>query len=79
MALSSDVLDNPDNIAAGGLSGDPGDNENALKIVALQTDESYSIRKWTIATVERPLRAASRRTTMDDYYRSSGRRDRNYH
>ncbi len=53
--LSADVQNNPSNIAAGSISpaapGDssPGDNENALKIVALQTDDSIQIRKWTIS------------------------------
>ena len=47
IGLSSDVTGDPANIAAGGLSGDPGDNENVLRILDLQTDNTIQIRKWT--------------------------------
>jgi flagellar hook-associated protein 1 FlgK len=70
MALSSDVLDHPENIAAGGLSGDPGDNENAMEIAALQTNESLSIRKWTIGNRGGSASSSLETTAMDDYYQT---------
>ncbi len=46
--LSDDILNHPETIAAGGTSGDPGDSEMALQILALQTDDTVQIRKWVI-------------------------------
>ncbi len=74
--LSTDVLDNPANIAAGSTPpaalGDssPGDNENALKILALQTDDSIQIRKWTISNRGGSTSSSIETTSMDDYYRT---------
>jgi len=74
--LSTDVLDNPANIAAGSIPpaapGDssPGDNENALKIVALQTDDSINIQKWTISDRGTSTSNSPQTETMDDYYRT---------
>ena len=68
--LSSDVRGNPANIAAGGLSGNPGDNENALGILNLQTDNSIQVRKWTYAGRGTNISSALQTTTMEDYYRS---------
>jgi flagellar hook-associated protein 1 FlgK len=68
--LSSDVLGNPSNIAAGGLSGEPGDNENVLQILNIQTDNTLQVRKWTYenrgATVSSSLQSGS----LDDYYQA---------
>ncbi len=68
--LSADVQNNPDNIAAGGQSGAPGDNENALKIAALQTDDSIQIQKWTISNPGATPSSSVETTSMDDYYQS---------
>jgi flagellar hook-associated protein 1 FlgK len=74
--LSTDVLDNPANIAAGSIPpaapGDssPGDNENALKIVALQKDDSIQIGKWTISDRGTSTSNSPQTETMDDYYRT---------
>ncbi len=70
IALSSDVLNHPENIAAGGVSGAPGDNENALNVAALQTDRTVTIRKWTIEDRGRTLTSTLETGTLDDYYRS---------
>jgi flagellar hook-associated protein 1 FlgK len=69
IALSSDVKGNPGNIAAAGLSGGaPGDNENSLRISALQTNDTLQIRKWLYEdrgqTVSNNLETGS----IDDYY-----------
>jgi flagellar hook-associated protein 1 FlgK len=69
IALSADVNGNPNNVAAAGQSGgDPNDNEMASKIIALQTDDSFQVRKWTYdnrgATVTNSLQTV----TMDSYY-----------
>jgi flagellar hook-associated protein 1 FlgK len=68
--LSADVQSNPNNIAAGGQSGAPGDNENALKILALQTDNSIQIRKWTISNGGGSTSSSIETTALDDYYRT---------
>ena len=68
ISLSSDVLGDPENIAAGGVSGAPGDNENALNIAAIQTDGSLTIRKWTIEDRGRTLTSSLGTGTLDDYY-----------
>jgi flagellar hook-associated protein 1 FlgK len=74
--LSTDVLDNPANIAAGSIppaapgGSSPGDNENALKIVALQTDSSIQIRKWTISDRGTSTSNSPQTETTDDYYRT---------
>ena len=70
ISLSSDVLGHPENIAAGGVSGAPGDNENALNIAALQTDRTLTIRKWTIEDRGRTLTNSLETGTLDDYYQS---------
>jgi flagellar hook-associated protein 1 FlgK len=68
--LSDDVQNDPDNIAAGGQSGAPGDNENALLILALQTDDSIQIQKWTISDRGESTSSSVETMTMDDYYRT---------
>ena len=59
---------NPANIAAGGLSGDPGDNENALGILNLQTDNTIQLQKWTFDRQGASRSSVSQTTTMEDYY-----------
>lgn len=66
--LSDDILNHPENIAAGGTSGDPGDNETALEILALQTDDTVQIRKWVIENRGATLSSSLQTQTMDDYY-----------
>jgi flagellar hook-associated protein 1 FlgK len=68
ISLSSDVLGSPGNIAAGGVSGAPGDNGNALSIAALQTDGSLNIRKWTITDRGESTTSTLQTGTLDDYY-----------
>jgi flagellar hook-associated protein 1 FlgK len=74
--LSTDVLDNPANIAAGSIppaapgGSSPGDNENALKIAALQKDDSIQIGKWTISDRGTSTSNSPQTETMDDYYRT---------
>ncbi|MCX5915577.1 MAG: flagellar hook-associated protein FlgK [Deltaproteobacteria bacterium] len=70
ISLSSDVLGSPENIAAGGASGAPGDNGNALSIAALQTDGSLNIRKWTITDRGETTSSRLQTGTLDDYYQS---------
>jgi flagellar hook-associated protein 1 FlgK len=70
ISLSSDVLGNPENIAAGGVSGAPGDNGNALSIAALQTDGSLNIRKWTLTDRGETASSNLQTGTLDDYYQS---------
>jgi len=70
ISLSSDVLGHPENIAAGGVSGAPGDNQNALNIAAIQTDGSLTIRKWTISNRGGSTSSSVETTSMDDYYRT---------
>ncbi|HSR11631.1 MAG TPA: flagellar hook-associated protein FlgK [Thermodesulfobacteriota bacterium] len=68
MALSEDVQDHPENIAAGGLSGAPGDNENALRIAALQTNGTLPIRTWTMAGRGQSNSSSLLTGTMSEYY-----------
>jgi flagellar hook-associated protein 1 FlgK len=68
ISLSSDVLGIPENIAAGGVSGAPGDNGNALSIAALQTDGSMNIRKWTITDRGESTTSHLQTGSLDDYY-----------
>ncbi len=68
--LSADVSGTPANIAAGGQSGDPGDNENALAILALQTDGTLSIRKWTYQDRGQTVTSTVQTEAMEDYYRT---------
>ena len=69
IALSSDVEDNPSNIAAS-QSSDPtetGNNQNALAIQALQ-DEQLNINKWTYQNRGKIQSSGSLSGTMDEYY-----------
>jgi flagellar hook-associated protein FlgK len=69
IALSSDVEDNPRNIAAS-ASSDPqetGNNQNALAIQAL-ADEQVSIRKWTYDNRGVTQSSDDSFETMDEYY-----------
>jgi flagellar hook-associated protein 1 FlgK len=69
IALSSDVENTPENIAAS-QSSDPtatGNNQNALAIQALQ-DEQLNINKWTYQNRGGIQSSASQSGTMDDYY-----------
>ncbi|KPK90019.1 MAG: hypothetical protein AMJ94_10580 [Deltaproteobacteria bacterium SM23_61] len=68
ISLSSDVLGTPENIAAGGISGAPGDNGNALSIAALQTDGSLVIRKWTITDRGQSTTSNPQTGSLYDYY-----------
>jgi flagellar hook-associated protein FlgK len=61
-------MGNPENIAAGGVSVAPGDDENALNIATLQTDSTLTIRKWTIEDRGRTLTSSLETGTLDDYY-----------
>jgi len=70
IGLSADVSGDPANIAAGGLSGAPGDNENALRILDLQTNNAIQIRKWTYEGRGTNISSALQTTTLEDYYRS---------
>ncbi len=69
MALSSDVQGHPENIAAGGLTGDPGNNENARNIAALQADATIQIRRWTYTDRGENTSNSVETLTMDSYYR----------
>jgi flagellar hook-associated protein 1 FlgK len=68
--LSADVLNHPENIAAGGTSGEPGDNENAMRILALQTDDTIQIRKWVFENRGANRSSSLQTETLDDYYRT---------
>jgi len=68
--LSADVAGHPENIAGGGMTGDPGDNENALRIAALQTDDSIQVRMWNYADRGTDRTSSLQTETLDDYYRS---------
>jgi len=68
--LSDDIKGNPENIAAGGVSGDPGDNENALQILALQTDDTLQIRKWTYENRGADRTSSLQTETLDEYYKT---------
>jgi flagellar hook-associated protein 1 FlgK len=71
IALSSDVKGNPANIAAAGLSGGAsGDNENSLKISALQTDETLQIRKWLYENRGQTISSNLETGTIGDYYQA---------
>jgi flagellar hook-associated protein 1 FlgK len=71
IALSSDVKGNPANIAAAGLSGGAsGDNENSLKISALQTDETIQIRKWLYENRGQTISSNLQTGTIGDYYQA---------
>jgi flagellar hook-associated protein 1 FlgK len=67
--LSSDVKGIPANIAAGGVSGAPGDNENAMRILSIQTDGSIQIRKWNFDQRGAAILSTLQAETLDDYYR----------
>lgn len=66
--LSTDVLGNPRNIAAGGATGDPGDNENALRILSLQTNDTIPLTKWVYSQRGDSRTNISLSTTLDHYY-----------
>lgn len=66
--LSNDVKNNPTNIAASGSSGNPGDNENALRILAIQTDETVQIKKWNYEERGKTISSTIHSETLDDYY-----------
>ncbi len=68
ISLRSDVLGSPENIAAGGISGAPGDNGNALSIAALQTDGLLVIRKWTITDRGQSTTSNLQTGSLYDYY-----------
>ncbi|MBM4333004.1 MAG: flagellar hook-associated protein FlgK [Deltaproteobacteria bacterium] len=68
--LSSDIRGKPANIAAGGISGAPGDNENALRILNIQTDDTSQIRKWTYENRGANRVSNLQNANMDDYYRT---------
>ena len=66
--LSTDILNHPENIAAGGASGEPGDNETAMEILALQTDDTLQVRKWVVEDRGANRSSSLQTETMDDYY-----------
>jgi flagellar hook-associated protein 1 FlgK len=69
IALSSDVADNPRNIAAS-TSSDPletGNNQNALAIQAL-CDEPASIKKWTYMNRGLTPTSGNSFETLNEYY-----------
>lgn len=68
--LSAHVEGNPAGIAAGGLSGSSGDNENALRMADLQTDGTISILRWSYADRGTANTSAAQTTSFEDYYRS---------
>jgi len=70
LRLSSDVLNHPENIAAGGQSGEAGDNENALDILNLQTDGSIQIRKWILSNRGESSSFSLQTETLDEYYQT---------
>ncbi len=70
MKLSSDVRGNPGNIAAGGQSGAPGDNENALQILNIPLDNTLQIRKWTYGDRGLIFSNVVQREALDDFYRT---------
>ena len=69
IALSSDVENTPENIAASQSSDSTatGNNQNALAIQALQ-DEQLNINKWTYQNRGGIQSSANQPGTMDDYY-----------
>jgi flagellar hook-associated protein 1 len=71
------VKNNPENIAAAevNLPGPspialPGDNRNALKILAIQTDSTLAIKKWTYADRGGTISSVPMTLSLDDYYRT---------
>jgi flagellar hook-associated protein 1 FlgK len=68
ISLSSDVAGNPENVAAGSVSGAPGDNGNALNISALQADGTLNIRKWAISDRGATTSSSVQTETLDEYY-----------
>ncbi len=67
--LSSDVKNTPGNIAAAGRSSAaPGDNENALKILALQ-NSNIPIKKWSYENRGQIQSYQELEATLDEYYR----------
>jgi len=69
ISLSSDVENNPSNIAASQSSDptDTGNNQNALAIQALQ-NQQLNINKWTYQNRGEIQSSASQSGTMDEYY-----------
>ncbi len=68
--LSSDVAGMPANVAAGAVSGAPGDNEKALAIAGLQTNTAVQIRKWTYASRGAVKTSNIQSESLDNYYRA---------
>jgi flagellar hook-associated protein 1 FlgK len=68
--LSMDVKGLPDQVAVGGQSGDPGDNENGLRMLGLQTDDTVQIKKWVYENRGADISNSTDTETMDDYYRT---------
>jgi flagellar hook-associated protein 1 len=71
IALSSDMKDHPANIAASGVPAvpgvpEPGNNENALALQALQA-KAIEVKKWTYQRGVDPS-SQNQSGTMDDYY-----------
>jgi flagellar hook-associated protein 1 FlgK len=66
IALSTDVERQPGRIAAGTAPGEPGNNENALAIQALQ-DATLLVRKWTYQRGTDPL-SQNQSGTLDEFY-----------
>lgn len=67
--LSRDVRGLPINIAAAGAPGASGDNENALRIVSLQSDGSLQLRRWNVTQRGTSISNTLQTGTLDDYYR----------
>ncbi|MGQ9720129.1 MAG: flagellar hook-associated protein FlgK [Candidatus Jordarchaeum sp.] len=65
--LSDDVKNNPINIAAGRVSGQQGDNENALRILTIQT-ENIEIKKWRYEERGYSVSSSVNIETLDNYY-----------
>ncbi len=70
MQLSADVQGDPAGIAAGGQSGSPGDNENALRMADLQTDDTISIVKWSYQNRGTSNTSTLQSTSFEDFYRA---------
>lgn len=66
IALSPDVLGNPENIAASSAAGGTGNNENALAILGLQ-NQTLTLLKWTYERGSVPSSQAQS-LTLDEYY-----------
>lgn len=65
--LSDDVKNNPINIAAGRVSGQQGDNENALSILTIQT-KNIEIKKWSYEERGYSVSSSVNIETLDNYY-----------